>query len=184
VAKDRARPFSPKHRRYWIPVTGGMIVLGLINVVIGYCSYSAPPDKYERIQLAVPNAAGLADAAVPSERPTNCPPAIVARIDNEMPGATLTACAPDHIALVRGDHLIELEIAGTEIRSVAESLRLPEIPADVMRAFAVAFPRTIPASAIKRTRKGAEPTYELGFPPGREHTLVILHGDGTIVETR
>jgi hypothetical protein len=184
VAKDRARPFSPKHRRYWIPVTGGMIALGLLNVVIGYCSYTTPSDKHEQIQLGVPNAAGVADAAAPFERPTSCPPAIVARIEAEMPGATLTACAPDRVALVRGDHTIELEVAGSEIRSVAESLKLPEIPADVMRAFAVAFPRTIPASALKRTRKGAEPIYELGFPPGREHALVLLRGDGTIVETR
>jgi hypothetical protein len=43
VAKDRAAPFSRKHRRYWIPVTGGMILIGLVNVAIGLCSYSAPP---------------------------------------------------------------------------------------------------------------------------------------------
>lgn len=46
MAKDRAAPFSRKHRRYWIPVTGGMLLIGLVNVVIGLCSYeSAPPPQ-------------------------------------------------------------------------------------------------------------------------------------------
>jgi len=55
VAKDRAAPFSRKHRRYWIPVTGGMILIGVINVIIGYCTYdppaSGPPEK---IELKIP----------------------------------------------------------------------------------------------------------------------------------
>ena len=51
VAKDRARPFSRKHRKYWIPVTGGMIVIGIINVALGYCSYSSAPEKHERIDV-------------------------------------------------------------------------------------------------------------------------------------
>ncbi len=53
MSKDRARPFSRKHRRYWIPVTGGMILLGVINVVIGYSSYS-PPTTPQRIELVIP----------------------------------------------------------------------------------------------------------------------------------
>ena len=40
--KDRARPFSKKHRKYWLPVTGGMILLGFINVVVGMCTYDPP----------------------------------------------------------------------------------------------------------------------------------------------
>lgn len=49
MAKDRAAPFSKKHRRYWLPVTGGMILIGLVNVGIGLCSYDAPraPDRME-----------------------------------------------------------------------------------------------------------------------------------------
>jgi hypothetical protein len=42
VAKDRAAPFSRKHRRYWLPVTGGMILIGVVNVGIGLCSYEDP----------------------------------------------------------------------------------------------------------------------------------------------
>ena len=33
MAKDRAAPFSKKHRRTWIPVTGGMILIGVINLI-------------------------------------------------------------------------------------------------------------------------------------------------------
>ncbi len=182
MAKDRARPFSRKHRRYWIPVTGGMIVIGLINVVIGYLSYSSPSEVHERIQLSVPTARDA--APVPLARPANCDPAVLARIDAELPGSTITACSPTEVGLVRNDHSVELQIAGTEITSIAESLPLAEIPADVMRAFAVAFPRTIPASATRRTNKGAPPVYELAFPPGAAHTLAILRADGSIAETR
>jgi hypothetical protein len=53
LSKDRARPFSKKHRRYWIPVLGGMIGIGLFNLAIGYCSYR-PPMEVERIQLHIP----------------------------------------------------------------------------------------------------------------------------------
>jgi hypothetical protein len=101
-----------------------------------------------------------------------------------MPGAMITACAPDRVTVVRGDHTIELALDAGEIRGVAETLTLPEIPAPVMRAFAVAYPRTIPAGAIKRTQRGAEPVYELAFPPGAAHRLAILRADGSVIDLR
>ena len=65
MSKDRARPFSRKHRRYWIPVTGGMILLGLINVAIGYCSYTAPTTP-QRLELVIPQSqiGALHDAGI------------------------------------------------------------------------------------------------------------------------
>ena len=42
AGKDRAAPFSRKHRRYWLPVTGGMLLIGAINVALGLCSYHDP----------------------------------------------------------------------------------------------------------------------------------------------
>ncbi|HEV7558366.1 MAG TPA: hypothetical protein VGO00_23010 [Kofleriaceae bacterium] len=55
MSKDRAAPFSRKHRRYWIPVLGGMIIIGLINLVIGLISYSSvPPIGDQRIELHLP----------------------------------------------------------------------------------------------------------------------------------
>ena len=42
MSKDRAVPFSRKHRRYWITVTGGMLLIGAINVTLGLCSYRSP----------------------------------------------------------------------------------------------------------------------------------------------
>jgi len=51
VAKDRARPFSRKHKKYWIPVTGGMILIGIINVALGYCTYDPPAPPPEKIQV-------------------------------------------------------------------------------------------------------------------------------------
>ena len=59
MAKDRAAPFSKKHRRTWIPVTGGMVVIGLINLGIGLYLYSqwegdAPRTPRPRIDAGVP----------------------------------------------------------------------------------------------------------------------------------
>ncbi len=53
MAKDRAAPFSKKHRKYWIPVTGGMLLIGAINVAIGVCTYDEAPPP-ERIDVKVP----------------------------------------------------------------------------------------------------------------------------------
>jgi hypothetical protein len=184
VSKDRARPFSRKHRKYWIPVTGGMVLIGVINVIVGFCTYTRPSDVHERIIPDVPYARGSGSASIAPHAASGCRPAITARIEAEMPGSTITACAPDRVAVVRGEHKIELEVAGDDIRGIAETLALPEIPAAVMRAFAVAYPRTIPSGAIKRSRRGAETVYELGFPRGAAHTVAILRGDGTVLELR
>ena len=54
VSKDRAAPFSRKHRRYWLPVTGGMLLIGAINVGLGYCSYDGPPPPPQKIELVLP----------------------------------------------------------------------------------------------------------------------------------
>lgn len=54
MSKDRAAPFSRKHRRYWLPVTGGMILIGAINLALGYCAYEPPPPEPEKIQLVIP----------------------------------------------------------------------------------------------------------------------------------
>lgn len=48
VQKDRARPFSRKHRRTWIPVTGGMILIGLINLAVGSYLYCNRPKSAPR----------------------------------------------------------------------------------------------------------------------------------------
>jgi hypothetical protein len=54
VTKDRAAPFSRKHRRYWFTVTGGMILIGLINIIIGLLSYDPPSTKTEKMELTLP----------------------------------------------------------------------------------------------------------------------------------
>lgn len=53
MAKDRAAPFSKKHRRYWIPVTGGMLLIGVVNVALGMCSYHEPVQT-ERMEVKIP----------------------------------------------------------------------------------------------------------------------------------
>ena len=159
-----------------------MILIGFINVVIGYCTYHAPSDVHERIVLDVPYARGSGSAVV--LEPVACAPAISERVAHDMPSAMIVACSADHVSVVRGDKKIELARKGDQIMSVAEALKLPEIPAAVMKAFAVAYPKTIPASAIKRTNKGEPPVYDLGFPPGAAHAVATLREDGSLVELK
>jgi hypothetical protein len=161
-----------------------MVLIGVLNVIIGFLSYQKPSDVHERIIADVPYAPGSGAAPAVLPPPTNCVPAISARIAAEMPGAAIIACAPERVTVIRNDHKSELELAGSEVRAIRETLTLPEIPRDVMRAFAIAYPRTIPASAIKRTARGGEPVYELGFPPGREHTLATLRADGSVIDVK
>jgi hypothetical protein len=117
VSKDRAAPFSRKHRKYWIPVTGGMLLIAVINVGIGFCSYREPPPT-ERIEVKIPGA--------------EPPP----------PGA----------------------------------LRASDLPAAVMRAFAVKYPKTIPAGA--NFENG---TYVVLFPTAAAHKRAVFMPDGTFV---
>ena len=121
MSKDRAAPFSRKHRRYWIPVTGGMILIGLLNVVIGFCTYQAPA----------------------------------------------TAPEPIKLTLLKRD-------AGLD---AANTIAPSELPADVMRAFAVKYPRTLPTGAS--VQNGA---YVIDFPPGAPHAHATFKPDGTFVE--
>ena len=183
MSKDRARPFSRKHRKYWIPVTGGMILIGIINVFIGYCTYHPPSEVHERILLDVPYARG-SGSAIATAPAAHCAPVIAARIAAELPGAVIASCTPDRVTVVRGGRQIEIELAAGDIRGVTETLGLPDIPAAVMRAFAIAYPRTIPSSALKRTRRGEEPTYELTFPPGAAHHVAVVRADGSAIELR
>ena len=62
MSKDRAAPFSRKHRRYWIPVTGGMVIIGIVNIVLGLTQYK-PPEEPQRIDLGLGRDAAVVDAA-------------------------------------------------------------------------------------------------------------------------
>jgi hypothetical protein len=119
VSKDRAAPFSRKHRRYWIPVTGTMIVIGGINLGLGLCSYK-PAEEPQRIELGMSRDAGLLDAA--------------------------------------------------------NTLGSSQLPPDVMRAFAVKYPRILPAGAA---RIGT--TFVISFPPAAPHHHATFAPDGSFV---
>ena len=127
MSKDRARPFSRKHRKYWIPVTGGMLLIGVINVGIGFCVYESPPPPPERIIPVLPP-------------PTPAP----ARTDG--------------------------------------SITLGAIPAVVMRAFAVAYPRHVPSGAKKVVATDGTATFEISFTAPQ--TTVVYREDGTFVSER
>lgn len=124
MSKDRARPFSRKHRKYFIPVTGGMLLIGAINVGIGFCAYEPPPPAPEQIIPVLPP-------------PTSATP----RTDG--------------------------------------SIGLGAIPAAVMRAFAVAYPRQVPSRARKLVAPDGTTTFEISFI--KPATTVIYRDDGTFV---
>lgn len=58
MAKDRAAPFSKKHRRTWLPVTGGMVLIGALNIGLGVCTYDRAGDP-EPIHVEPAYDAGL-----------------------------------------------------------------------------------------------------------------------------
>jgi hypothetical protein len=82
VAKDRARPFSRKHRKYWLTVTGGMIVIGLLNVGIGVCVYDPGPTTTERIILNVPGSTTEPSDTIPLNTP---PPEVMRGFNRAIP---------------------------------------------------------------------------------------------------
>jgi hypothetical protein len=72
VAKDRARPFSRKHRRYWLTITGGMVVIGVIDLILGFSFWphrgdeDGPPQPIRyNVRQVGGELAHLADAGVP-----------------------------------------------------------------------------------------------------------------------
>jgi hypothetical protein len=120
VNKDRAAPFSRKHRRYWIPVLGGMILIGFANVIIGFLAYKEPSHEHEQIRLD----------------------------------------------LIKRD-------AGID---ALNTLSAAELPTEVMRAFAVKYPQTLPTGATYLNG-----TYVIDFPPGKGHAHATFKPDGTFV---
>jgi hypothetical protein len=75
VAKDRAAPFSKKHRRYWLTITGGMILIGALNVAIGYCAYPGDKTVYRHTEQIIPVLPVLHDAAPAAPDATSAPDA-------------------------------------------------------------------------------------------------------------
>jgi hypothetical protein len=127
VAKDRARPFSRKHRKYWFTVTGGMLLIGLLNVGVGMCAYRSPSRTTERITLVLP------------------PP-------------------------------------GTPANALPGTIGVGEVPAPVMRAFAVAYPRHIPAA--RKLVVGSDTVYELTFTDAGKITVATYKPDGVFIGAR
>ena len=117
MSKDRAAPFSKKHRRYWLPVTGGMVLIGAINVGLGVCTYKRAGDP-EPIHLQLPYDAGMPEG----------------------------------------------------------TLGIAQIPADVMRAFAVKYPRTIPLGAVIENGN-----YVVLLPRTAAKLRATFRADGTFV---
>lgn len=70
---------------------------------------------------------------------------------------------------------MQLDIPGAE-PAPAGPLRASDLPAPVMRAFALRYPRIIPAGA--RLENGA---YVVFFPPGAPHQQAVFQPDGTFV---
>lgn len=66
MAKDRAKPFSRKHVRYWMTAAGGMAIIMLINVVLGFWLYrgASPTKRKPQYHEIPPMPAWAIDAGV------------------------------------------------------------------------------------------------------------------------
>lgn len=69
-------------------------------------------------------------------------------------------------------NLIKRDAGADALDTIAPS----ELPADVMRAFAVKYPQTLPVGAT--VIHGA---YVVQFPPGKPHATATFKPDGTFV---
>ena len=96
-----------------------MLLIGVINLVIGFLSYKPPPPEPQAIKLNIPR---------------RTPP----------------------------------DAAGT--------IAPVDLPADVMRAFAIKYPRTLPSGAIHDGD-----TYIVLFPTGAAHKRALYRADGTFI---
>ena len=100
MSKDRARPFSRKHRKYWIPVTGGMLLIGAINVGIGICVYEAPPPAPERIIPVLPVPPPRTDGSINlGQIPGAVMRAFAVAYPRRVPSGARKLAAPDGTAL-------------------------------------------------------------------------------------
>lgn len=90
--KDRASPFSRKHRRYWLTTAGGMVLIMSLNLGLGFglmrCKTDPPPTPdYRPIPTVVlpPDAAPDApDAGAPTATALDA-------------AAAIDALLPDHV---------------------------------------------------------------------------------------
>jgi hypothetical protein len=74
TSKDRAAPFSRKHRLYWLTITGGMILIGILNVSLGFCiAPSEEAGPRSAIMPVVPPPSWVLDARPPAPTPTPTP---------------------------------------------------------------------------------------------------------------
>ena len=65
--KDRSRPFSRKHFRYWMTAAGGMVIIMAINVGIGFwMADDDPPPQEKPKYLPIPESKLPVDAGVDS----------------------------------------------------------------------------------------------------------------------
>lgn len=72
MAKDRAKPFSRKHARYWMTAAGGMVIIMVINVLLGFWLYKGdkPTKRTPSYHPIPPTPAWAIDAGV-SDAPTD-----------------------------------------------------------------------------------------------------------------
>ncbi len=124
MTKDRARPFSKKHRRYWIPVTGGMILIGLINLAIGFYLYAGAPKDAPRLSTAQVIDRHRATVAARLERAT--------ALHDRIAAAPATEAAPTGAAspvLVHLEDLVELAAPADDAPRVTDSRLLVDCAA-------------------------------------------------------
>ena len=75
-AKDRSKPFSRKHLRYWMTAAGGMVIIMVINVALGFWLYKGekPTTRKPQYHEIPPMPAWAIDAGVGSDAGVDAQP--------------------------------------------------------------------------------------------------------------
>jgi len=130
-------------------------------------------------------------SADPKVAPASCPGPVTASVAKRFPGATISSCKAEHekghdqfevkITSDHGNAEIDVSPDG-KILVVEEVVAMETIPAVVMKAFGLKYPKAKPTRAEKQTPAEGAITYEIAFLVADKRHEATFTNDGAFVE--
>jgi hypothetical protein len=120
-----------------------------------------------------------------------CPDAVKQAITAAFPDAAMTSCKAEHedgrdqfeVKLNTGHEKMEVDVLPDgKILQTEQPVRLDEVPAKVITAFAAKYPGAKPTRVEKQVRTGKGTYYELAFPAEPRAKEATFAEGGTFVE--
>jgi uncharacterized membrane protein YkoI len=141
--------------------------------------------------------AAAAAPALAQEKGAECPAAVRAGVEKEVPGATIRSCKAEteggktiyEVVAATGDgRKLELDVTPEgRVIQVEEKIALNALPPDVLKAMAARYPNAKITGAEKQTRidekdaKARKTLYEVAFDDGKGKKEATFAEDGAFV---